>query len=272
MKQRVAIVTLLLLAVACGGPSKSSETSDQPSVSTQKPAATPDPSLPKRVDPVPLNCAAKGVQAEYSAQTQSMPPTVDLIYRGSRPTSKVAERTLRNCLQHVADTKLVGTEVMGTVWHSKSGKEDDDETVALPDGSSHLVYQPASKRIITWKEREGVPADTVETNTAGGYFVVSETNKVLVAPGGTYIHLSVVFQKEPTEKHAFEVLTAELRKAVTKQTSRVPTTSSAFVGPPNDPAARQALKGSNGRYMSVDFDPNRPDFLTTSAGTQESLQ
>ena len=131
---------------------------------------------------------------------------------------------------------------------------------------------PDSKRIITWKQREGGPADVVEENVAGGYFLVTETNKVLVAPGGTFVHLSVVFKKEPTEKRAFEVLVAELKNAVGKQSKPVPTTAFAMVGTRDNPAARRQVKGSNGQFISADFDPKHPDVLTTSAGTVERLK
>ena len=219
-----------------------------------------------------VDCVGKGIKTEYSAQTQSMPPTVDVSFRGPRPTSQAAERALRKCLQQIADTKFVTAEVVGTVWYSRSGSEDDADIMTLPDGSDHLVFQPNGKKIITWKQREGGPADVVEENVAGAYFVVTETNKVLVAPGGTYISLSVVFQKKPTEKSAFEVLVAELKKAINKQPKAVQTTAYAMVGPRNDPATRRQVKGSNGRFVSAEFEPERPDVLTTSAGTDERLK
>ncbi|OFW10573.1 MAG: hypothetical protein A3H96_21620 [Acidobacteria bacterium RIFCSPLOWO2_02_FULL_67_36] len=266
MNRNVAIVVALLLATGCTeSPAPRRET-------TTARTTPPNPSLPKTAQPVALECAGKGVKAEYVAQTQSMPPTVDVSFRGSRPTSQAAERALRKCIQQVADTKFVTAEVMGTVWYSRSGSEDDAKMVTLPDGSDHLVFQPDGKKVITWKQREGGPASTVEENVAGGYFVETEVNKVLVAPGGTFISLAVVFQKEPTEKHAFEVGVGELKKALAKQAKPVPTTAYVMVGPRNDPAARRQVKGSNGRFISVDFEPKRPDVLTTSAGSVERLK
>ena len=102
--------------------------------------------------------------------------------------------------------------------------------------------------------------------------MVTETNKIAVAPGGTFIHVSVVFQKEPTEKRAFEVLVAELKKAVSKQAKPVSTTAFAEVGRRDNPAAHRSVKGSNGTFMNVAFDPKRPDVLTTSAGSIERLK
>jgi hypothetical protein len=144
--------------------------------------------------------------------------------------------------------------------------------VTLPDGSDHLIYRPADKKVITGKEHEGEPVDTVEENASGGYFVVTQRHKTLVAPHSTFIHLIVVFQKEPSEKRAFEVMVAELKKAVSKETRQVTISAFAEVGPRNDPAGRTDLMGSNGRAMSVDFDPKSPDVLTTSAGSVERLK
>jgi hypothetical protein len=35
------------------------------------------------------------------------------------------------------------------------------------------------------------------------------------------------------------------------------------------PAAHRQVKGSNGRYISVEFEPKHPDVFTTSAGSVE---
>jgi hypothetical protein len=265
MNRNLAILAVFLLATGCADSPPAHQDTARP-----KPAP-PNRALPRRVEPVALDCAVNGGKAEYHAQTQSMPPTVDLSYSGSRPTSQGAELALRNCMQHVAETKFVAAEVLGTVWYSQSGSDDDAHMVTLRDGSDHLVYQPDGKKIITSKEREGGPVNTVEENVAGGYFVEAETNKVLVAPFGTFIHLSVVFQKEPTEKRAFEVLLGEVRKSVNKQAKPVLTRGFAKVGPRDDPAARRQVNGSNGRFVSVEFEPKNPGVVTTSAGTVERL-
>jgi hypothetical protein len=270
MSRNLAMFATFLLAAGCG-----TET-PPPQHDAQKPAAetrAPNALLPKKVEPVALACGPKGAKAEYYAQTQSMPPGVDVSFRGSRPTSQVAERVLRTCLQEVADSKFVSAEVMGTIWYSRSGSDDDAKMVTLPDGSDHLVFQPDTKKTITWKQREGGPVDVVKENAAGGYFVRSETNKVLVPPYGTFISMSVVFKNEPTEKQAFEVLIAEIKKSVSEQAKPVSTTAYAMVGPRNDPAAQRQVKGSSGQFISVEFDPKRSsDVLTTSAGSIMKLK
>jgi hypothetical protein len=194
-----------------------------------------------------------------------MPATVDVTFRGAPPTSDNAERALTRCLQVVADTQFVTTEVMGIVWYSRSGLESDDETVAMKDGSSHLMWQPEGKRIVSWNQREG-QTPTIEQNPAGGYFVKTETNKILVAPGGTFVHLSVVFRKEPTEKAAFEAVIAEVKKAIAKQTSPVATTGFAQVGRVENPAAWRQVRGADGRFIQVEFDPKRGDELVSGSG------
>src|SRR5262245_51679834 len=96
----------------------------------------------------PLRCASPGFTATYSPAARGVPPMVDVTFR-AKPSSATAEAALRKCVKEAADTMFVTSELMGTAWHG-------DETVTLPDGSDHLVYDPKSKRIITWNEREGV--------------------------------------------------------------------------------------------------------------------
>jgi hypothetical protein len=260
-----AAVALLMYASVAG--CNESPSSRNVSSRAAAPSAARDPKsgLPVRVEPVKISCSGKGYTATYSAQTRSMPATVDVTFRGAAPTSDTAERGLRRCLQVVADTQFVTTEVMGTVFYSRSGRESDDEPVALKDGSDHLVYQPENKRIITWNQREGDTA-TVESNSAGGYFVRSETHKVLVPPGGTFDSLSVVFEKEPTEKTAFEVVIAEVKKAIAKRTLPVATSGFAEVGTAANPAGWRQIRGADGRYISVEYDPKRGDQLVSGSG------
>lgn len=259
---RAAMV--LLISFGLAGCSEPPSRQARPNTATT-PAPDTRAGLPVRVEPVTVSCAGPGYTAKYSAQTQSMPATVDVTFRGAAPTSDAAEGALTRCLQVAADTQFVTTEVMGTVWYSRSGRESDDDTVALKDGSNHLLYQPDSKRIITWNQREG-HTPTVEDNPAAGYFVKSETHKVLVAPGGTFVHLSVVFRNEPTEKAAFEVVIAEVKKAISKQTSPVATTGFAQVGRADNPAAWRQIKGADGTFIQVDFDPKRGDQLVSGTG------
>jgi hypothetical protein len=80
---------------------------------------------------------------------------VDVTFRGKKPTSAIADETVRRCIALVADTKLVTDEMMGVAWWSSSGREDDDETIELTDSSTALVWSPTTKTIVTMQERSG---------------------------------------------------------------------------------------------------------------------
>ena len=67
--------------------------------------------------------------------------------------------------------------------------------------------------------------------------------------------VAVVFKKEPTKKRAFDVLVSEMKGAIAKASKPVPITTYAIVGTKENPAARRQIKGSNGKFHSVEFDP-----------------
>lgn len=70
----------------------------------------------------------------------------------------------RECLQEAADTMYIKSEVMATAWF---GKTNDPDTLPLSDGSDHLIYDPKTKRIRTFHEREGIAPATVASEGAG---------------------------------------------------------------------------------------------------------
>jgi hypothetical protein len=148
---------------------------------------------------------------------------------------------------------------MAKAWYSKSGVEDDDETVDLPDGSGYLVYRVASQDVVSEKQNSGEPAPHVVDGPANEYFISTEISKVLVPPFGNFIHMSVVFKAEPTEKRAYEVLISEVRKAVVGQSPRISTAAFAQVGRKGDPASWRQVKSADGRYIDVTFDPTGGD-------------
>jgi len=164
-------------------------------------------------------------------------------------------------MQLAADTMFITKELMGTVWCCQS--TDDDETLTLPDGSEHLVYDPTAKRIRTWNERSGVAPTITQAN---GYVVKYEEQKVLVKPGGKFATISVVFARRPTEKVAYETLIAELSKAIDRSKRAIKSTAFAFVGNKADPASWKGVKGSNEKFISADFDPKAPTRFRTAGG------
>jgi hypothetical protein len=191
----------------------------------------------------PLRCAAPGYTATYSPPKTGIVPVVDVTFR-AKPSSAVAEATLRKCVKEAADTMFITAELMGNVWFG-------DDLVTLLDGSDHLVYNPKTKQILTWNEREGTKV--VPQSQGAGFFTEYQERKVLVAPFGTYGTMDIVFANRPTEKVAYETAIAELTKAVQRTGGSKDVLAFVFVGPRENRAGRQQVKGSNGRYISVEF-------------------
>ena len=161
------------------------------------------PSAGQRIPEQSLRCGGPGYTATYSAGTKDVPPMVDVTFRGTGPTSAVADTALRTCIKLAADTMSITNELMGTVWFGRS--KDDDSPVALPDGSDHLTYDPKTKEVSTWNEREGTKPTIAQASGAVQY----KEEKILVKPGGRFASISVVFAKQPSEKVAYETVIAE---------------------------------------------------------------
>jgi hypothetical protein len=209
----------------------------------------------------PLRCGGPGYTATYSAATQAVPPTVDVTFRGTRPTSQTADLALRKCIKLAADTMFISNELMATAWFGRS--KDDDSPLALPDGSNHLTYDPKTKKIRTMSEQEGTAVSVAQ---GSGYFVEYKENRVLVKPGGKFASVSIVFEKQPSEKVAYEIVIAELRKAIARTQRTMSTSVYADVGSKTDPASWRQIRGANGKYISAQFDPKSPARITTVAG------
>ena len=69
-----------------------------------------------------------------------------------------------------APVMFIRAEVLGTGWYSKSGRENDDDTIEFADGSTALMYDPKTKTIKTSRERGG--DKRVVSNGPGGAYVV----------------------------------------------------------------------------------------------------
>jgi len=253
---------------ACSNGSPASKSDSPQTVEVRPPSSAPPATaatdaaraaLPIKVDPVKVECGAPGYTAKYFSQTRSMPSSVWVTFRGATPTSAAAQRALDRCLRVVAEKQFLATDVMAMAWYSKSGNEDDDETLDLPDGSGYLLYRVASKDVVSQKQSSGEKAPQVVDGPANEYFVSTEINKVLVAPFGNFAQISVVFKAEPSEKRAYEVLISEVRKTVVGQSLRISTTAFAQVGQKGDPAGWQQVKSADGRYIDVTFEPKTGD-------------
>ncbi|MGH7813282.1 MAG: hypothetical protein ACREQI_04680 [Candidatus Binataceae bacterium] len=144
----------------------------------------------------------------------------------------------------------------------------DEEPVLLRDGSSNLVFDPKTKQVRTMNEYEGTRSSVAQ---AKGYFVLYEEDRVIVKPGGKFASLSVVFAKRPTEKTAYETLIAEVLKTISRTGHHEDTTAYALIGSKDNPAGWRQIKGSNGKYITAEFDPESPKQITTATFPPEVL-
>jgi hypothetical protein len=192
--------------------------------------------------------------ASFTPEGCGMPATVDVTFRGRRPSSADTERVLRGCMDVALKRFGRTVDVMSTAWYSASGREADDDTVPLTDGSSHLIFQTKAGKILTWKEREGTA--TVRTaNPTAGYFVEYEEQNVLVRQGDKFATVNVVWSKKPDTAAIYRVLVDELKKVVAKQPRKWPTTAYAHTGTRANPASHQQIRGSAGRFINVEYAP-----------------
>lgn len=209
----------------------------------------------------PLKCASAGYTATYSPESKGIAPQVDVRFQGPKPTSAVAEAALRKCLQEAADTMFINSEVLATAWY---GPGNDAEPLSLTDGSDNLVWDPKTKRIRTFNERLGIKPATV--SEAPGVFVEYKEQQTWVKPIKTFATVSVVFEKQPTEKVAYETAIAELTKAVQRTHGAMDTTTYIYVGKRDDPASRAQVRGSNGKFIGAEYDAESPGRVMNLVG------
>lgn len=224
-------------------------------------ASQPEPSraaYPLRAPEEQLGCGGPGYTVTYTGSTRATVPMIMVTFRGQRPTSALADRALRTCIQLVSDTKLLTEGILANAWWRAAGTEDDDELVELPDGSRHLMTRLGPPMVIeTDRERAGEAA-RVTDGPDGTYFLeyIEQHTASGVTPRRTFAHLSVIFKSKPTEKQAYNALVVELRKAAVAAPT-IEITAFAYVGPRDDPAGRSQVSGSFG-YIDLNYKPGDP--------------
>lgn len=240
MKPRMSVVATGVVALLNGGCS--------PSTPESKLSSLPKTTVSQKID-----CTGQGFTTKFSAQSQSTPAMVEVTYRGRQPTSVAMEASLRECMQKVLDEKRVTGDLMGHVWWSEEGTEDDDDVQRLTDGSTHLFVRDGSGQIISFKEKNH---EVTRVDDRHSYFVEYTELKRLVAPHDTYYDFDVVFANLATEDAAYETLIKEMKRLVGEQKVPLETHGAAFVGTKLNPAGRRQI-GRSGNYVYVDFDPKR---------------
>jgi hypothetical protein len=132
-------------------------------VTAVKPAAprvtTAPLPLPEKITFERLDCRTAlpaGAFAQYAGPTRYTPKeaALNVVFKKVKPSVAETERLLRSCISAAVDQKKPTVDLLATVFFSRSGREEDEDTVSLSDGSDHLLYQIATKRVLTWTEHE----------------------------------------------------------------------------------------------------------------------
>lgn len=208
--------------------------------------------LPRTTPQERLDCGS-GFTAKYSAQSQSMPATVDVTYRGKQPTSASMEAALRHCMETAIATRKVTGDLLAQVWWSEKGTEDDDSVQYLTDGSLHLFVGEGTTQVISLKQKDGEVTTVYDRR---GYFVEHTRLKRLVAPRDTYYHVDLVFNAPTSEKIAYQTLIGEMKRLLGEQKPPLETMGAALVGTKANPAGRRQI-GLPGHYVYVEYEPKR---------------
>jgi hypothetical protein len=183
-----------------------------------------------------------------------VPPSLQVVFIGTKPTSAQAEAVLRACITVVAAKFAVPREMLANAWFAKvSPSADDEGPLTLPDGSDALVFDPIAKRTRTFSDRNGVQPTT---RNAGPYFTVYREDNVIVPPYGKFASLDVVFPpgKVP-EADIYKALVQEMEKAVRAQSPRLSTSAYAKSGVKANSAGQVLIRGNDGKYIRVECDP-----------------
>ncbi len=213
-------------------------------------------------------------QAEYVAGvTGKVAPTLTVVFR-TRPSSDQAESVLRVCIAALAKTVRIDGELLANAWYNPSAGgsyESDEGPLPLRDGSRHLSFDPTTGRIRTWNEREGIRPSTRD-DPKGQYFTEYTERSVLVRPYGKYASVDVVFHKAPSEAEAVAALITEIKRVVQGQAKRLSTSAYAKLGSRADRVAQQQIRGSNGKYIVVEFDPKTGEIRSLDGRILDSMR
>lgn len=246
MKAFFLALIAVALSYACAGP-------PTPAKSTAQSDAKATSDLPQTANPVSLKCGGQNFSATYTTQTRAMPATIELHFTGRRPTSAVVESASRKCLQLAIDTLFLTSETATNAWY-------DDDLVPLLDSSDHLYCKPGQQIISEYERFEQKPPTYYE-HPGKTYFVEETLTRRAVAPFDTFRSLSVIFRDTPSDRLAIETLIVEMKRV--SASNRIETIAFVQTGRRDDPAGWQQVRGSNGKFISGDFDPKRGSEITS---------
>ena len=176
--------------------------------------------------------------------------SMSLVFYRTHPPSAKTEEILRTFL--ITFSSLYpDKDIVAKAWSSPTGRELDERSIPLKDGSTALFYRTATKIIETSNQASGARSKTV-SDSQKEYSVKYEEKTF---PAGNMASLQVVFKSPPKETEIYTILVDELRKAMSSQSPKLKTTAYAYTGDLSNPSGMKQIRGSDRVYMRGECNP-----------------
>ena len=156
--------------------------------------------------PSPAPTLAPGEKPTFKVEvkTQSGVQMVNVTFSGRLPAPESVDKILRDEFEKVVK-KNPSKDALGYAYLG----EDDDLTPNQFSGN--LVYKAANKKIMTEDEYHGVKSSGTSNDA---YYVQTEEQQTLpgVTPKRTWLSISLVFPKAPSQSDSLDAIIAEVDK------------------------------------------------------------
>jgi len=162
-------------------------------------------------------------------------------FYGKLPSPPTVDKILRQTLEHAV--LVDGSKNI----YASAFRGDDNLTSNQYSGD--LVYNAATKKIVTYNEYAGI---NTTTTAASGYVVEVEENKTLagITPARKWLSVTLVFPKQPPQDAAYAALVAEAQKLAAR---RLDMDLYVSVGDPKVKTSWHQMRDKDGAYVFAEY-------------------
>lgn len=190
--------------------------------------------------------------------------SLSLVFYKTHPPSDKTEELLQTFLQ-ASSSLYPDRDIVAKAWSSPTGREMDEESIPLKDGSTALFYRSATKIIQTENQATGVRSTT--SSDAQKNYSVKYEEQTFPQPIGRKASLQIVFKTVMKEDDMYTILVDELQKAMSSQSPKLVTSAYAYTGDLANPAGMKQVMGSDGVYIRVECDPSDGKIVSNTLRT-----